>query len=1041
MVPRHSFKPFLAGVPLVAAAAGLVAGHLVARGGEPAPVTTGKSGVPVDASAEGYRKLADLAESALRADVLDVWFPRAVDQQHGGFHADFARDWTPTPSAQGKFSVFQARMTWMGAQIALRRPDLKERFLPVAQHGLAYLTDVLWDKQDGGFFWGLDEQGKISPAYTDGKHLYGNAFCLYALAAVYQATKDPAVLAFAQRVFRWIDQHGHDAKDGGYFEWLSRDGKPVPAQPETGRIELLPVAQFPVGYKSMNTHIHLLESFTELYQVWKDPTLRRRIQELVVILRDKVSAPPGVMSLYLTNQWVALPGYDSYGHDVEAAYLLLEAEDVLGRGHAPATERMARMLVDHALAYGWDQNLGGFYREGTSYDTTEDKRKEWWVQAEGLNALLLMHEKYGKTTDAYFKAFQMQWQFLFEHQRDAEFHGLHEMVDAQGRPLPGGKGRIWKEGYHEGRALMNVIARLQRLAREAPPAPSGSSGGGTGAAATPPPPPGSKAAVTARLLRLSQSGQFLFGQENATLWGMYRNGGLVSTGPWFDATARAGKFTADSEALVGDQPAVLGVSLGMLALEPVEWNRRAVIARAMRHHLDAGGLVTMDWHAPSCNASTSPGKPLATVKVDGREVVIQSVLGGTSFYAEDEYRHPITSRADVPETVKCLCQIANDQPLGAGAYRGVSGKTWLTAHAKHTAQVLRDQGLGGAPIIVRPFHEQTGPWFWWGQAYWNCAALLGKPEALSGPDAYKEVSRSFVTALRNEPGMENLLFAFSPDRLLGPRETEPFTPVQDKLMDPTGYARDRLREQMVKELGAAGLAWQSPIQARASLRASQTSSPRRADQYVAQRRPFYAESYAGDDVFDLLGIDLYHPAARPANASDLRLFGLQLRILAEEARARGKPYALTEAGTYRLHLAELARRARPGQPLVINGKKSVDDALAMLHDPAAQKRLLRHFGLTAAGPVALDDAERAVVLPKAKAGTVMAEDWYTTQLLPLAKQAKVSYALVWQTYFDTAATERYAFYYVPYPGHPDAPSFQRFYDDPATCFLRDRCAE
>src|SRR4029079_8785825 len=134
-------------------------------------------------------------------------------------------------------------------------------------------------------------------------------------------------------------------------------------------------------------------------------------------------------------------------------------------------------------------------------------------------------------------------------------------------------------------------------------------------------------------------------------------------------------------------------------------------------------------------------------------------------------------------------------------------------------------------------------------------------------------------------------------------------------------------------------------------------------------------------------------------------------------------------------LAELARRARPGQPLIINGKKTVDDALAMLHEPGAQKALLRHFGLTRSGPVTLNDAERAAVLPRTP------EDWYGTQLLVLAKQAKVSYALVWQTYYDTGATERYAYYYVPYPGHPDAPSFQRFYDDPATCFLRDGCGQ
>ena len=125
---------------------------------------------------------------------------------------------------------------------------------------------------------------------------------------------------------------------------------------------------------------------------------------------------------------------------------------------------MRRMLVDHALAYGWDQRLGGFYRDGGTYGPPEDRQKEWWVEVEGLNALLMMHERYGETTDVYWKAFEQQWSFITDHQLDAEQRGLYEMVDADGRPVAGGKGRIWKEVYHEGRAMLNVTARLARLA-------------------------------------------------------------------------------------------------------------------------------------------------------------------------------------------------------------------------------------------------------------------------------------------------------------------------------------------------------------------------------------------------------------------------------------------------------------------------------------------------------------------------------------------------------------------------------------------------
>lgn len=417
------------------------------------------------ASKETYQRFAKEMDGTLDRDVLTGWFPRTVDNEHGGFRSNFSREWKPF-GQESKFSVFQGRMTWISSQIVLRRPELKQQFLPYVTHGIDYLTGTLWDKEKGGFYWGLSETGQISPQYTDGKQLYGMSFALYGLAAAYQATKNPRALEYAQRGFHWIDEHAHDAKNGGYFEYLTRDGEPYKAQPENGIVELAPSSGFPVGYKSMNTHIHLLESFTQLYEVWKDDLLRQRVQELLAIIRDKVCVDPGAMNLYFTNDWQPFPDHDSYGHDVETAYLMLEAEDVLGTGHDPRTERMARMLVDHALHYGWDQKLGGFYGEGTTTGEPERKAKEWWVEFEGLNALLLMHEQYGRQTDTYFKAFQLQWDFIQKYQIDSEYHGVYTLVGEDGKPAVDQKGSTWKAAYHDGRALLNVSERLNRLAEK-----------------------------------------------------------------------------------------------------------------------------------------------------------------------------------------------------------------------------------------------------------------------------------------------------------------------------------------------------------------------------------------------------------------------------------------------------------------------------------------------------------------------------------------------------------------------------------------------
>jgi cellobiose epimerase len=415
-------------------------------------------------------QIAKQIQFSLVNETLRVWYPQCVDSMYGGYLSSFTYDMKPTEQQQ-KMIVSQSRHLWVNSKSVLLYPG-NAHFKVNAVHGFKFLRDVMWDKRFGGFYTLVSREGKV---LDENKNAYGNAFGIYALSAYYAATKDTAGLNLAKRAFLWLEKNSHDAKHKGYFQHMRRDGSVIE---RTKDID--PKAE--TGYKDQNSSIHLLEAFTELYRVWPDALVRDRLQEMLLLVRDKLTTPKGHLVLFFTPDWKPVTFQDSsretiakfhsldhvsFGHDIETAYLMLEASHVLGIHNDTTTLRKAKRMVDHTLANGWDESVGGFYDEGY-YFKGEDTltitldTKNWWAQAEGMNSLLIMADLFPDDSARYYDKFVKQWNYINKYIIDHE-HGdwYAGGIDKEPHQRTALKGHIWKSTYHHFRAMANCVKLLR----------------------------------------------------------------------------------------------------------------------------------------------------------------------------------------------------------------------------------------------------------------------------------------------------------------------------------------------------------------------------------------------------------------------------------------------------------------------------------------------------------------------------------------------------------------------------------------------------
>ncbi len=430
------------------------------------------------ANREERLRIAGEMETSLQKELLDKYYPRNIDTTYGGFITTYTFDFKPT-GPQDKFIVTQARHVWTTAKASQLYPT-KKYFSEASANGFRFLRDKMWDSEYGGFYSLVDRTGvnKSNPRVP--KDAYGNAFAIYALAAYYKAAKDTAALSLAKKAFAWLEAHSHDPIYGGYYQHLGRDGAPVK------RDASVP-ATADIGYKDQNSSIHLLEAFTELYSVWPDAVVRKRLEEMLYLIRDKITTPKGSLTLFFTPDWKPVSvrnsseaavlrhrnlDHVSFGHDVETAYLMAEASHALGIKNDTITARVGKRMVDHALRNGWDTTLGGFYDEGYYFKNKESitiikDSKNWWAQAEGLNTLLLMADKYPADPMRYFDKFKQLWKYVQTYLIDhVNGDWYEEGLDKEPQRKTALKAHQWKATYHNYRALSNCIKRLRGEEKE-----------------------------------------------------------------------------------------------------------------------------------------------------------------------------------------------------------------------------------------------------------------------------------------------------------------------------------------------------------------------------------------------------------------------------------------------------------------------------------------------------------------------------------------------------------------------------------------------
>ena len=383
----------------------------------------------------------------LVSNILPFWMTKMIDLKYDGFYGRIDGTGYVYDEAD-KGCVLNARILWTfsSAFRILNNPD----YLKMAERAKDYLLGHFLDKEFGGVFWLVDHKGNIK----DGKkQIYAQAFAIYGLSEYYRVTKDISCLEKAIGLFRLIEQYSYDVKLGGYFEAFDR---------EWGAMDDLRLSAKDANEKkTMNTHLHVLEAYSNLYRIWKDDLLKKQLQNLIEVFINRiVNSQTFNLNMFFDEEWNDKTDLVSYGHNIESSWLIYEAATVLG------DETLKRKVENVCIGIA-EASKDGIMSDGSMiYEKffgsgQIDSDRHWWVQAETVVGFLNSYLLSGK--EEYLNLSLAAWRFIFDYLIDRQNGEWYWSVNNSLLPnLKEDKAGFWKCPYHDSRMCLEIIERINK---------------------------------------------------------------------------------------------------------------------------------------------------------------------------------------------------------------------------------------------------------------------------------------------------------------------------------------------------------------------------------------------------------------------------------------------------------------------------------------------------------------------------------------------------------------------------------------------------